>query len=196
MKYGDVVVLVQKNGSDGSLRRLNAIVLASANHAPNVLGKPASDVKKLHADAVEHLDLAFAVPTLVPDGGVLKTRNLEEIFRPAFTVAPYVADAWIGWEPAVAEVVDERIEGSPREVVEAAQFREASEIVARLRKGLADSEELVVAQEIKITSLEAQIAGMTKAPEPAPGQPSAADLDAVAAEQAAKDATSGEAPQG
>lgn len=93
MKYGDAVTFVQKS-SDGTVRRLNAIVLATAAHvALTADRKPVPD-----ADASEHLDIAFPVPTLVPEGQVLKTRNVEEVFRLAYDVAPYVEGAWVGYE--------------------------------------------------------------------------------------------------
>jgi hypothetical protein len=95
MKYGDAVTFVQKS-SDGTVRRLNAIVLATAAHvALTADRKPVPD-----ADASEHLDIAFPVPTLVPEGQVLKTRNVEEVFRLAYDVAPYVEGAWVGYESA------------------------------------------------------------------------------------------------
>lgn len=95
MKYGDAVTFVQKS-SDGTVRRLNAIVLATAAHvALTADRKPVPD-----ADASEHLDIAFPVPTLVPEGQVLKTRNVEEVFRLAYDVAPYVEGAWVGYELA------------------------------------------------------------------------------------------------
>lgn len=96
MKYGDAVVFVQKQG-DGSLRRVNAIVLASSVH-----GAVTADRKPvLGSPKEEHLDLAFPVMSLVPDGQVLKTRNLEEIFRPAYDVRPWADGAWVGWEKPV-----------------------------------------------------------------------------------------------
>lgn len=148
MKYGDRVTLVQKN-TDGSLRRLNAIVLASSTHTP------LTHDRKVVKDAKPclHIDLAYAVPTLVPDGGVLKTRNMEEIFRPAYDVAPYLDDAWIGYE-VVAD---------------------ASDSIAHLETALA-------AERAKCGAALAEIAKLK-------AEPTQADLDAVAAEQAAREAT-------
>lgn len=190
MKYGDAVVLVQKN-PDGTVRRGNAIVLASSLHVPTTADrKPVKD-----ADASDHLDLAFPVPTLVPDGAAPKTRNVDELFRLAYDVAPYVEGAQVGYE--VAEVEDGRIEGSPRELV-LQKFGEASEEIARLRKDLADTTEYSKAQGVTIENLEADLAAERAKCGAALAEnaklkatPSSADLDAVAAENKAKDATQG-----
>lgn len=179
MKYGDAVVLVQKN-PDGTLRRGNAIVLASSLHVPTTADrKPVLGADKKPVDPVEHLDLAFPVPSLAPDGGAPKTRNMDEIFRPAHDVPPYVEGAWVGYE--VAEEADDRIEGSPRELVEQ-KFGEASEEIARLRQqndGKAS----------RITQLDAEIVDLKAENAKLKATPSAADLDAAAADTAAKEAT-------
>lgn len=155
MKYGDAVVLVLKTGDVTS--RLNAIVLASSLHAPMTLDrKPVPD-----AEVCEHLDIAFPVASLVPDGGILKTRNMDEIFRPAYNVGPYVDGAAIGFE--LLPEVDDRINGSPREVF-IAQFGEASETIARLRKDLFDSEEENQALETTVANLRAGWPSTAKAP--------------------------------
>lgn len=89
--YGDAVVLVLKSGDVVS--RLNAIVLASSLHAPMTLDrKPIKD-----AEPVEHLDLAYPAQSLAP-GGILKTRNFDEIFRNAYSVGPYGDGLAIGYE--------------------------------------------------------------------------------------------------
>lgn len=96
--YGDAVVFVQKQ-PDGSLRRSNAIVLASSLHSPTGPDrKPLKDADGVVLPKEEHLDLAFAVLSLAPEGQVLKTRNMDEIFRPAYDVRPAVDGAWVGWE--------------------------------------------------------------------------------------------------
>lgn len=103
MKYGDAVVLVQKSAVDGSLRRLNAIVLDSRVH-----DHVRAD-RKLVAKDVEHLDLAFPVPAEATP----KTRNFDEIFRPAHDVPPFVDGAWVGYEaPIVADPAEAR-DGDP-----------------------------------------------------------------------------------
>lgn len=97
LKYGDMVTLVKKS-REGSIQRVNAIVLLSALHGP--LGQ---DRRPLVVDgkalpAVEHLDLAFPDPGLVPAGQTLKTRNVELIFRLAYDVAEWNESLWIGFE--------------------------------------------------------------------------------------------------
>lgn len=132
MKYGDAVVYVQKS-SDGTVRRFNAIVLGSSLHVPVTQDrKPVAG-----ADKEEHLDLAFPVLSLAPNGG-LKTRSLEEIFRPAYDVRKMVDGAWVGFELPEPD----RINGSPRDLVEQA-FGEASETIARLRYDLAASNDII-----------------------------------------------------
>lgn len=101
-KYGDVVVLVQKDAASGELRRTSAIVLSSMVSLPvNPNDRtPTKEVKEERIAAgeeVEHLDLAYPVAMVLP-GSEPKTRNMEEIFRPAYHVAPYVDGAWIGYE--------------------------------------------------------------------------------------------------
>lgn len=159
MKYGDAVVLVTKS-ADGTLRRANAIVLASNLHVPTTADrKPILGADNKPVAAVEHLDLAFPVTSLAPDGGAPKTRNMDEIFRPAHDVAPYREGAWSGYE--VAEEEDDRINGSPREVV-LQQFAEASEVIARLRKDLSDANSALTAERAKCGSALGEVASLKK----------------------------------
>jgi hypothetical protein len=91
LKYGDAVVFVKKS-PDGSLRRVNAIVLNSTSHAPRSLdGKLIKDA----ADE-EHLDLA--VPKFYPDGHPVKTRVLDSVFENAADQRPWKDGLWCGWE--------------------------------------------------------------------------------------------------
>lgn len=93
--YGDAVVFVQKQG-DGSTWRVHAIVLASSLHGRLTLDRqPLPD-----SEPVEHVDLAFPVMSLVPGGQAPKTRDMAEIFRPAYDVAPWVEGAWTGYVEA------------------------------------------------------------------------------------------------
>lgn len=105
--YGDSVVLVRRT-QDGTITRTNAIVLASTARVPTTLDrKPIKDAK-----LVEHLDVAFPELSLAPNGQVLKTRSLEEIFRPAYGVAPWEEGAWIGFEePGFAYTKSSGIDG-------------------------------------------------------------------------------------
>jgi hypothetical protein len=102
LKYGDVVVKVQKSrGKDGEVivTRVNAIVLSSVLKQP--LGadrKPQTDAAGKKLAPVEHIDLAFPDPGLVPEGQSLKTRNVDSIFRLAYDVKPWAEDAQIGFE--------------------------------------------------------------------------------------------------
>lgn len=190
MKYGDAVVFVQKQ-VDGSIRRANAIVLASRIYAP--IGQDRRPVAG--ADKEEHVDLAFPVLSLAPEGYVLKTRNLEEIFRPAYDVRQYVEGAWVGFElPAVTD----RIEGSPRDE-SGQQFGEASETIANLRYDLRMAntviEQLQAERIVTFPTTEGAVTSSGKTQDELDADhaeqkasealPSAADLDAVTAEQQA-----------
>lgn len=205
-KYGDAVVLVQKNNSDGSLRRLNAIVLASSLHVPTTADR--KPVKG--AEPIEHLDIAFAVPTLVPDGQVLKTRNLEEIFRHAYDVPVYTEGAWLGYEllPDIDEASD-TIEDLRLDLEDHRAGREDalsklasanSQLEDQCKKAGAALKELGDAK-TTITGLQNDLEEERQAKsralsrvatlEAEAAKPSAADLDAVAGDQAAKEATQG-----
>jgi hypothetical protein len=102
LKYGDVVVKVQKvNGKDGTVTvsRVNAIVLASSlKQGLRADRKPLTDTAGKKLAPVEHIDLAFPDPGLVPEGQTLKTRNVDSIFRLAYDVKPWEKDAQIGYE--------------------------------------------------------------------------------------------------
>ena len=142
LKYGDVVVKVQRiPGKDGTatISRVNAIVLGSAlKHALSNDRKPLTDAAGQKLAPVEHIDIAFPDPGLVPDGQALKTRNVDSIFRLAYDVKPYEEGAAIGFELGPTE---ENIEGvcQALEASRAASAEYAS-TVEQLR---ADNAELV-----------------------------------------------------
>jgi hypothetical protein len=98
LKYGDSVILIQKS-PDGTLRRVNAIVLESRTQPPNATRPQGlrNSQGALLAEG-EYLDVHFPDPSLVADGRVLKTRAPEVIFRPAYSVPPWKDGAWIGWQ--------------------------------------------------------------------------------------------------
>jgi hypothetical protein len=132
LNYGDVVVKVQKSrGFDGEITvtRVNAIVLASSLKAQ--LGadrKPLTDAAGKPLAPVEHIDLAFADPGLVPKGQVLKTRNVDSIFRLAYDVTPYREGAQIGFEvPGATAPSRLPVEGKVGEVTASASQDEATE---------------------------------------------------------------------
>lgn len=177
MKYGDAVVFVQKQ-VDGSIRRANAIVLASRIYAP--IGQDRKPVAG--ASKEEHVDLAFPVLSLAPEGHVLKTRNLEEIFRPAYDVRQYVDGAWVGFElPAVID----RIEGSPRDE-SGRQFGEASETIAKLRYDLYEAQQVIEELASKLVPLQATYSAADGAV--TSSGKTQDDLDADHAEQKASEA--------
>lgn len=201
MKYGDAVVLVQKNHSDGSLRRLNAIVLASSLRVPTTADRKAIE----GAEKTEHLDIAFPVPTLVPDGGVLKTRDTGEIFRPSYDVGPYVDGAWLGYELPDADnlvkaqgVTIENLEGEIG-TLKGQLDEQCQKAGAALAKNseLREGHQIAFDSAIKWREYAASLEKIAHVPHIAADEtrttaPSAADLDAVAAEQAAKEATAGD----
>jgi hypothetical protein len=156
-KYGDSVILVKK-AADGTVSRLNAIVLASAFHSPSGADRKVIKVNGEALPARLHLDLAFADPGLVPPGQTLKTRDVALIFRHAYDVPEWEASRWIGFEPVGTNA--------------AADLDVFKAEIAELKATVAKQEAI-----------------LNQAPEPAPAQPSAADLDAVAEEQKAAEAT-------
>jgi hypothetical protein len=91
LKYGDAVVLLQKR-PDGTVSRVNAIVLDSIVHTPRT-----ADRKVIEgAPAEEHLDVMF--PRELPDGHTPKTREPGAIFQPAYDVRAWRDDLYIGWQ--------------------------------------------------------------------------------------------------
>ena len=90
--YGDNVVLVKKS-PDGTIRRVNAIVLASSMHVPRTVDHKAIPDAALE----EHLDLMF--PRIMPDGHAPKSRAAEDIFQPAYDQRPWQDGLWSGWQP-------------------------------------------------------------------------------------------------
>lgn len=106
LKFGDSVILVQKSrGGDGkeTVSRVNAIVLASAVQAPDVHRSQAlRDHKGNTLAAGEYLDLAFPNLGLALEHTPIP-RAVEQIFKLAYSVAPWTPDKWIGWEPISVE---------------------------------------------------------------------------------------------
>jgi hypothetical protein len=111
-KFGDVVVL-NKKSPDGSLRRVNAIVIASAVQSADAkLLTGLRDHRGALLPAGEYLDLAF--PREYPEGHLIKTRDMESLFQPAYHVAPWKEGAHVGWEsaPTVEHIAALRRENS------------------------------------------------------------------------------------
>lgn len=183
-QHRDFVLLVRGNEDINALVATSRIVTTHATQ-----DTPAFDT--------EHLTLVFIDPA---GAGATTGEGLRNSIKVQIDVPPVDKGQHFGWK----DFAEDRIEGSPREVVEAVQFGAASEEIARLRKDLADSENETKAKDVTIANLEQQIAEMgtpktLTVPQPDGtftaiiGTPSAADLDAVAAEDAAKGATAGEA---
>lgn len=164
MKYGDAVVLVQKSPGDGSVSRTNAIVLAST-----VQSEERTHAMKDHRGATvadgEYLALAYPNLGLVPEGQVLNTRTPEVIFKLTYDTPRWKDGAWIGWEPAPSEE-DVRVLTEALDVARQAIGRLGEEVATLMANQNPDD----------------------------PARPSAADLDAIAAEQKAREAT--EKPKG
>jgi hypothetical protein len=167
-KYGDSVVFIQKTvDAEGqeTVRRLNAIVLGSFTQPQGAekLGRH-KQVLRNHTGkplpAGEYLDLAYPNPGIVLADGNARTRAPELIFRLAFHQALWTTGAFTGWEPSIK-----------------------AEDVTGLVEALSQSRGINQALRSEIGRLSA------KTQEDAPKLPSAADLDALAAEQAAKDST-------
>lgn len=108
LKYGDAVILIQKSrdGDKDVLRRVNAIVLHSASQPENATrstGLKSSSGALLSQG--EYLDLTYPDPGL--DGQSISSRSTDQIFRRAYTVAPWQKGAWIGWQAVAIPASDE-----------------------------------------------------------------------------------------
>lgn len=96
LKYRDVVSLVQKS-RDGTLTRVNAIVLASTVQPANVNRHQALKHRGAVLPAGEYLDLAFPRDLAVHQ---LKASDMGAVFQKAYVVPRWTEGAQIGWEPA------------------------------------------------------------------------------------------------
>ncbi len=107
LKYGDAVVLVQRL-PDGTLRRVNAIVMHSAVQPPNVhRSKALKDHRGIIPEG-EYLDIAF--PRVLADGQALKSRTMEALFQPDWAVPAWKEGANKGWElPATFEAENAKL---------------------------------------------------------------------------------------
>ena|ERR1035438_10080836 len=112
LKYRDSCVYVKKS-PDGSITRVNAIVLSSVMRVPTTADR--KPVKG--ALPSEHLDLAVAIDH---GAGPLKIRNMDYIFQPAYDVAPWADDRNNGWETSIyaKAVVDKAVEGYQARIAE------------------------------------------------------------------------------
>ena len=134
-KFGDAVVLVQKSLDNGVevIRRVNAFVITSTIQPKDATrANGLRDNKGGVLPEGEYLDLA--APRPFAEGFIPKSREMDTLFCPWYSVGPWTDGSWKGWQPGSATAV---------------------------------------------------------VPEPAPAQPSEADLDAVAAEQKAAEETTG-----
>ncbi len=106
--YGDAAVLLRR-ASDGSVTLTNAIVLASRIRVRTTLDrKPVAG-----SEPVEHLDLAYPQPNAAPKG-ILRTSNMEDIFRLAYDIAPWEDGQWIGYMVAPAPQPEPEPEPAPQ----------------------------------------------------------------------------------
>lgn len=160
-KYGDVVTYVRNSVE------LNALVLQSTIEAEEAGAKPSMVAEP--KPGKECLLLAYLDPAAASN----TIHSVSTTAATAFSVKPMADGAVNGWK----ELAPDRIEGSPREVVEAVQYGAASEEIARLRKDLSDANE-------SIADLKEQLAAEK-------AKPTAADLDSHAADEEAKQATGG-----
>ena len=82
-KYGDSVILVKK-AADGTVSRLNAIVLASAFHSPSGADRKVIKVNGEALPARLHLDLALDLPVLPP----VPLRDAAQVLEVALDLYP------------------------------------------------------------------------------------------------------------
>ncbi len=175
LKYGDAVVLVQKR-PDGTVHRVNAIVLHSVVQPPNVHRSKALRDHKGPLPEGEYLDLAF--PREVVEGQQFKPQSIYSAFSGAVCVPQHKDGATIGWElPDTFEA-------------ENAELRAAN---AKLRAELAKlaSSPGPAFEQGPCPDCGCKWTASETLPCPECSKPSAADLDAVAEEQKAAEDTSG-----
>lgn len=144
-QYGDKVIYV-RNGVE-----INALVLVSTVQQVSKPGVP-NDFQRengLHVPATlvqeEHLSLSYLDPLFAK--GALSSTDMDRAVARAIGIGPLQEGGTNGWK------VTDRIEGSPREVVEAVQFGAASEEIAKLRKGLSDANNTIEKQDDEILAL-------------------------------------------
>ena len=94
-QYRDAVVLIQKS-RDGTLTRVNAIVLASTVQPANVNRHHALKSSGAVLPAGEYLDLAYPRDLA---GHQLKSSDMDAVFQKAYHVPRWSEGSWIGWEP-------------------------------------------------------------------------------------------------
>lgn len=128
LAFGDAVVLIQKS-PDGSIRRVNATVLASVVQPSNINPRHALKDHRGVLPEGEYLELLY--PRSFPNGQPPRTRDLDSLFQRAVSVPIWRDGAWIGWEPSVSD-----------------------SLKSSLRSLIADRED----QEKKIAELEAKVA--------------------------------------
>lgn len=106
LKYGDSVTLIKKSreGDKDVLRRVNAIVLHSASQPPNVSRSNAlKGPGSVLIPEGEYLDLAY--PRDLPEGQIVKSRDMSTIFQPTYATPPWQEGASIGWQAGSATAV-------------------------------------------------------------------------------------------
>ena len=129
LKFKDAVLYVTKS-PDGTISRVNAIVLRSALHAPiGVDRRPIKDVPE-----EEHVDLAFPASTVQP-----KSNDVDGIFRVAVAQRRFVDGLSSGWEnePGIA-LASEIVEKENALAAATRSVQELSAEVETLHKKIAE----------------------------------------------------------
>ena len=130
-KYRDSVTLIQKQ-TDGSLSRVNAIVLTSRIQPVGADKLSPAEFQRRGAlrgggskplPAGEYLDVVF--PVDLPEARIAKESNMNEIFRRASVVPEYKDGAAIGWEAGSTTAVAP-VEPPPAPPVEAQREKDSS----------------------------------------------------------------------
>lgn len=94
-KYRDAVVLIKKS-PDGTIRRVNAIVLRSVEQIPNAPRSTALRAQNgVNLPPGEYLDLAFPRDLGGQEGTL---GSVESVFSKAHNVPAWKEESWIGWQ--------------------------------------------------------------------------------------------------
>jgi hypothetical protein len=181
-KFGKHIILVVA-GPTGLVKEHDALVMRANLHpARDTKGKFVTSPDGTPAELLEHLDVVFGVSEVGEDP---KTNILDALFRPAFDVPPYKEGARIGWHPADGAAIP--IEGTVGMTVPESFLKLLRDPgVAAFIRNPENKIALEQAAAIGESTRRAQSGEQS-------GQPSAKALDAMAEEQKAVEATSGDA---
>src|ERR1700690_81009 len=125
LKFGDDVTLVKKS-PDGTITRVNAIVIASVVQQPGVHRSKALRTQSGVLPEGEYLDLAYPVMELAQTGVAPTTRDMDVLFRKTSATPPWKEGSWIGWELPIAQAALNKLTAEHAYWTEKAKEKEAA----------------------------------------------------------------------